>query len=180
MCTYYRASRSKQASPLTTAPNESTPTHTQFAGNLEVLFGFSLGNVDIESARPFIALVIKAVHCTLKLEIRSLAHRNGGANNLTMAYQWYQVPPGTIGTMETGGRVNKPARDWLDALTAPESGEQVPSQDDHSWSPQARTTTETVLREAMHALVRMQAHMLARIVVEIRAVDIAVELEPQL
>ncbi len=41
-------------------------------------------------------------------------------------------------------------------------------------------TTETVLREAMQALVRVQAHMLARIVVEIRAADIAVELEPQL
>ncbi len=60
-------------------------------------------------------------------------------------------------------------------LTAPEPGEQVPSQDDHP-----RTTTETVLREAMQALVRVQAHMLARIVVEIRAADIAVELEPQL
>ncbi len=33
---------------------------------------------------------------------------------------------------------------------------------------------------AMQALVRVQAHMLARIVVEIRAADIAVELEPQL
>ncbi len=30
----------------------------------------------------------------------------------------------------------------------------------------------------MQALVRVQAHMLARIVVEIRAADIAVELEP--
>ncbi len=38
--------------------------------------------------------------------------------------------------------------------------------------------TETVLREAMQALVRVQAHMLARVVVEIRAADIAVELEP--
>ncbi len=37
------------------------------------------------------------------------------------------------------------------------------------WYPQTRTTTETVLREAMQALVRVQAHMLARIVVEIRA-----------
>jgi hypothetical protein len=45
---------------------------------------------------------------------------------------------------------------------------------------ETRTTTETVLREAMQALVRVQAHMLARIVVEIRAADIAVELEPQL
>ena len=72
------------------------------------------------------------------------------------------------------------ARDWLDDLTAPEPGEQVPSQDDHPWNPQTRTTTETVLREAMQALVRVQAHMLARIVVEIRAADIAVELEPQL
>jgi hypothetical protein len=36
-------------------------------------------------------------------------------------------------------------------------------------NPQTRTTTETVLREAMQALVRVQAHMLARIVVEIRA-----------
>ncbi len=51
---------------------------------------------------------------------------------------------------------------------------------DHPWNPQTRTTTETVLREAMQALVRVQAHMLARIVVEIRAADIAVELEPQL
>jgi hypothetical protein len=42
----------------------------------------------------------------------------------------------------------------------------------------ARTTTETVLREAMQALWRVQAHMLARIVVEIRAADIAVESEP--
>jgi hypothetical protein len=40
--------------------------------------------------------------------------------------------------------------------------------------------TPSVLREAMQALVRVQAHMLARIVVEIRAADIAVELEPQL
>ncbi len=57
----------------------------------------------------------------------------------------------------------------------------MPSQDDHPWNPQTRTTTETVvLREAMQALVRVQAHMLARIVVEIRAADIAVELEPQL
>ena len=83
--------------------------------------------------------------------------------------------------LETGGRVTKAARDWLDALTAPEPGEQVPSQDDHPWNPQTRTTTETVLREAMQALVRVQAHhMLARIVVEIRAADVAVELEPQL
>ncbi len=65
-------------------------------------------------------------------------------------------------------------------LTAPEPGERVPSQDDdHPWNPQARTTTETVLREAMQALVRVQAHMLVRIVVEIRAADIAVELEPR-
>ncbi len=53
----------------------------------------------------------------------------------------------------------------------------MPSQDDHPWNPKARTTTETVLREAMQALVRVQADMLARIVVEIRAADIAVELE---
>jgi hypothetical protein len=38
--------------------------------------------------------------------------------------------------VETGGRVNKAAHDWLD--------------------------TETVLREAMKALVRVQAHMLSR------------------
>jgi hypothetical protein len=54
----------------------------------------------------------------------------------------------------------------------------VPSQDDHPRNPQTRTTTETVLREAMQALVRVQAHVLSRIVVEIRAADIAVELEP--
>ncbi len=46
-----------------------------------------------------------------------------------------------------------------------EPGEQVPSQDDHPWNPQTRTNTETVLREAMQALVRVPAHMLARIVV---------------
>ncbi len=45
----------------------------------------------------------------------------------------------------------------------------MPSQDDH---PCNRTTTET---EATQALVRVQAHTLARIVVEIRAADIAVE-----
>jgi hypothetical protein len=48
----------------------------------------------------------------------------------------------------------------------------------HPWNPQTRTTTETVLREAMQALVSVQAHMLARIVVELRAADLAVELEP--
>ncbi len=47
--------------------------------------------------------------------------------------------------------------------------------------PRTETVHETVLRKAMQALVRVQAHMLARIVVEIRAADIAVvELEPQL
>ncbi len=57
----------------------------------------------------------------------------------------------------------------------------MPSQeDDHPWNPQTRTTTETVLREAMQALVRVQAHMLARIVVEIRAADIAVEMSSML
>jgi hypothetical protein len=100
-------------------------------------------------------------------------------------YHWYTCTSGiqyhgTRVPLETGGRVNKAARDWLDALTAPEQGEQVPSQNDHPWNPQMRTTTETVLREAMQALVRVQAHMLARIVVEIRAADVAVELEPQL
>ena len=86
---------------------------------------------------------------------------------------------------QDNGRVNKAARDWLDALTAPEPGEQVPSQDDHPRNPQARARRRgrplrpSVLREAMQALVRVQAHnMLARIVVEIRAADIAVELEP--
>ncbi len=81
--------------------------------------------------------------------------------------------------LETGGRVNKSA--WLDALTAPErlasAHQQVSSQDDHPWNPQTRTTTETVLREAMQPLVHVQAHMLARIVVEIRTADIAFELE---
>jgi hypothetical protein len=76
--------------------------------------------------------------------------------------------------LETGGRVDKATRDWLDTLTAPEPDEQVPSQDDHPWNPQTRTTTETVLREAMQALVRVQAHVLARIVVEIRAADLVV------
>ncbi len=48
------------------------------------------------------------------------------------------------------------------------------------YAPCNSTYSSTVLREAMQALVRVQAHMLARIVVEIRAADIAVELEPQL
>jgi hypothetical protein len=79
--------------------------------------------------------------------------------------------------LETGGRVNKAARDWFDAPTAPDPGEQVPSQDDHPWNPQTRTTTtETVLREAMQALVRVQAHMLAR-TLWWSAADITVELE---
>ncbi len=43
--------------------------------------------------------------------------------------------------LETGGHVNKAARDWLDTLTAPKPDEQVPSQDDHPWNPQRRTTT---------------------------------------
>ncbi len=33
---------------------------------------------------------------------------------------------------------------------------QVPSHDDHPWNPQAQTTTETVLQEALQALVRVQ------------------------
>jgi hypothetical protein len=47
----------------------------------------------------------------------------------------------------------------------------------HGWQ-RRNSSTETVLREAMQALVRVQAHMLARIAVEIRAADMAVELEP--
>ncbi len=43
-------------------------------------------------------------------------------------------------------------------------------------SPQS--SAETVLREAMQALVRVHAHMLARIVVEIRSAGLVVELEP--
>ncbi len=58
----------------------------------------------------------------------------------------------------------------------------VPSQDDHPWNPQTRTTTETVRPKGGDAGAGARAgHMLARIVVEIRAADnIAVELEPQL
>jgi hypothetical protein len=81
--------------------------------------------------------------------------------------------------LETGGRVNKAARYWLDALTAPEPGDQVPSEDDHPWNSQARTTTETDRPKGGDAGAgALQVHMLARIVVEIRAADIAVELEP--
>jgi hypothetical protein len=96
--------------------------------------------------------------------------------------QWRSTPTKTTSSRLPLRQVDayKAARDWLDALTAPEPGEQVPNQDDHPFNPQTRTTTETALREAMQALVRVQAHMLARIVVEIRAADIAVELEPQL
>jgi hypothetical protein len=39
-------------------------------------------------------------------------------------------------------------------------------------------TPRCVLREAMQALVRVQTHMLASMVVEIRSADLAVELEP--
>jgi hypothetical protein len=102
-----------------------------------------------------------------------------GANIISnMTVPWYHLVP-WYHTMVLYVHVYVPWY-WLDALTAPEPGEQVPSQDDHPWNPQTRTATETVLREAMQALVRVQAHVLARIVVEIRAADIAVELEPQL
>ncbi len=47
-----------------------------------------------------------------------------------LEYHMVQTIPRTY--VRTGGRVNKAARDWLDALTAPEPGEQVPSQDDHA------------------------------------------------
>ncbi len=61
--------------------------------------------------------------------------------------------------LETGGRVNKVARDWLGTLTAPEPGEQVPSQDNHPWNPQTRTTTETVRREAIQACCICTVHV---------------------
>jgi hypothetical protein len=89
----------------------------------------------------------------------------------TCAYTCTYTCVRTYVILETGGRVNKAARDWLDTLTAPQPGEQVPSQDDSPRNPRMRTTTETALREAMQALVRVQAHMLARIVVEIRFAD---------
>ena len=41
--------------------------------------------------------------------------------------------------LEIGGRVNKAARDWLDALTAPEPGELVP----RGWCPATTTTRGT-------------------------------------
>jgi hypothetical protein len=53
------------------------------------------------------------------------------------------------------------ARDWLDTLAAPD---QVPSRVDR-------------LREAMQVLVRVQAKMLAEIVVEIRSAAFAVASE---
>ncbi len=65
--------------------------------------------------------------------------------------------------LETGGRVSKAAREWLDTLTAPGPGEKVPSQDNHD--------PRNPFREAMKALGRVQAHMLARIVVEIRSTE---------
>ncbi len=43
-----------------------------------------------------------------------------------------------------------------------------------------RCNGDTTNMVHMQALVRVQAHMLARIVVEIRAADIAVEFQPQL
>ncbi len=63
--------------------------------------------------------------------------------------------------LETGEHVNKAARGWLDTLKAPESGEKV---HDRPGNPHMQTTAESV-----------QAHMLARIVVEIRSTDLAVE-----
>ncbi len=59
-------------------------------------------------------------------------------------------------------------------------GEEAPSQDDYEpRNPYGgRTTTETVLWKAMQALGRVQADMLARIVVEFRATDLAAEEEP--
>jgi hypothetical protein len=64
---------------------------------------------------------------------------NGWVPGAPCTTNWYSVYHGTY-------------------VRAPEPGEQVPSQDDHPWNPQTRTTTETVLREAMQALVRVQAH----------------------
>ena len=54
----------------------------------------------------------------------------------------------------------------------------MPSQDDHPWNPQARTTTETVLREAMQVLVRVQLRGLWWRWRSALQTDIAVELEP--
>ncbi len=57
--------------------------------------------------------------------------------------------------------VNNAAGDWLGTLTAPEPSEQVPSQDDHPWNPQSRTTTETVQsQEVVQALVPHAAILL--------------------
>jgi hypothetical protein len=56
---------------------------------------------------------------------------------------------------------------WYSKCPARTTTREPADADDHPWNPQTRTTTETVRREAMQALVRVQAHMLARIVVEI-------------
>jgi hypothetical protein len=108
-----------------------------------------------------------------------------------MPYHWYGIAAAKYEQdnfipfiLETGGRVNTATRDWLDTLTAPEPGEQVPSQagrppmepadaNDHRDRPKGGDVGARV-----QALVRVQAHMLARIAVEICAADIAAELEP--
>jgi hypothetical protein len=99
--------------------------------------------------------------------------------------KWRSTPTKTTSSRlswrQVGGRVNKAARDWLDALMAPDPGEPGRPPVEPADADYLRPTgPETVLREAMQALVRVQAHMLARIVVEIRAADTAVELEPQM
>ncbi len=78
--------------------------------------------------------------------------------------------------LETGGRETAA----LDTLTAPRPEEEEPSQDvrDPRTLYGGRTTTETDLREAMQVLVRVQAQMPARIVVEICSTNLAVDVEP--
>ncbi len=76
--------------------------------------------------------------------------------------------------LEMDGRVNKPAREWLDT---PSQAKRRPVRTTTTFGT-GRTTTERVVREAMQKLGRVQAHMLARMVVEIRSTHLAVEEEP--
>ncbi len=61
---------------------------------------------------------------------------HGGDTTLGLAVQRRPTPRSkrrstqtASSILEMGGHVNKAAREWLDTLTAPEQGEEVPSQD---------------------------------------------------
>ncbi len=82
------------------------------------------------------------------------------------------TPPWEAYAAESG-EARRPSHPGYNAATTPGPREEVPSQDDYDprnpYAYGGRTTTETVLREAMQALVRVKAHTLAGIVKDLAA-----------